>query len=154
MELGMLCCMGVSGRETNIVSCPVGGKESGLLVSGSVMTLHNSLCWAVYILISAAAAEDFVHIHFGAYQMVACTIDIDECASVINGYSYGKKPCTLIVMWRRLMICLWGAVGSLAIETLCRSCSVHVIDVRRTYKAYKMEYNTCYYRLAEWNLND
>ena len=41
----------------NMVSCPVEERECGLLVSGSVMTLHqHSMLSCVYILISAEAA--------------------------------------------------------------------------------------------------
>ena len=55
----MLCCMGVSGEEIiNMVSCPVGERESGLLVSGSVMTLHqHSMLSCVYVLISSLATR-------------------------------------------------------------------------------------------------
>ena len=41
-----------------MVSCPVGGRESGLLVSGSVMTLQqHSMLSCLYVLISSLATR-------------------------------------------------------------------------------------------------
>ena len=55
-----VCCVVWESVEEimNMVSCPVGGRERGLLVSGSVMTLHqHSMLSCVCTLISSLATR-------------------------------------------------------------------------------------------------